>query len=282
MRWRGVGAVVGGLAVSVTVLVAQDVPAIFNMKLEQAQAYVVGAMREGRIQWAGYGMPFEKAQGEARGALVNTVLKWAKDYTESEPFGTRYANERKRLEPRAPMPRRPADEVLTKQKTDLDQRIAAEKRRLEAPPGRALTPEQVENARKAIDARLKGFETQRARFDDPQIVAEMRNNLETQAATEKQEYESARAKWEEQYPPDFHTLIAKRLHSFLSETADVDFGAKLVPCANNNSWRNHQCFANPNYEKKSPEWKLCYRAGKTAIDAARTFATNWLAEIEKK
>jgi hypothetical protein len=282
MRWRGFGAVVGGLAVSVAGLFAQDVPTIFNMRLQEAQGYVVDAMQDGRIQWAGYGMPFQKAQGEARGAVVKTVLQWAKEYTESEPFGTRYANERKRREPRAPITRRPADEVLTRQKTDLDQRIAAEKRRLEAPPPRALTPEQVENVRKATEERLKGFETQRARFDDPQLFAEMRGKLETQAATEKQEYESAHAKWEEQYPADFGTLISKRLRTFLSETADVDFGAKLVACANNNSWRNHKCFANPTYERKPPEWKLSYRAGKPALDAARSFATNWLAEIEKK
>ncbi len=44
----------------------------------------------------------------------------------------------------------------------------------------------------------------------------------------------------------------------------------------------HVCFADPNYEKKSPEWKYYYRAGKQPVEAARAFATSWLADVEKK
>ena len=282
MRIRDLAARVVGTAVCVAAVVAQDVPASINMKPDEARGYVFGAMKEGRIGWAGYEMPFKTATGEARVALINSVLGWAKAYTESEPFAAQYTNLRKRLEPRTPRPRKPADEELTRQKADLDRRIAAEKRRLETPPGRGMTPEQVESARKATEGRLKDLEAKRVRFDDPQVYAEMRDKLDAEAASEKQQYESERAKWEEQYPPDFRTLIAKRLRTFLTETADVDFAANLVPCAGSNSWRKHQCFANPNYEKKSLEWKLSYRVGKPSLDAARTFATNWLAELEKK
>ncbi len=214
-------------------------------------------------------------------ALVKTVLTWAKDYAESEAFATRYASERKRLEPRAPIARAPVDKVLATQKTDLDYRIATEKRRLEMPFPKNMTPEQVEAARKAAETRLKDYETRRAVFDNPQALAELRTKLETPAANERREYDTARAKWEADYPPDFRTLIAKRLHDFLSETADVDFGAKLVPCADH-SWMKLQCFANPNYEKKSVEWKACYRAGKPSLDAARAFATSWLGDLEKQ
>ncbi len=41
-------------------------------------------------------------------------------------------------------------------------------------------------------------------------------------------------------------------------------------------------FADPNYEKKSLEWKYCYRAGKQPVETARAFATSWLADLEKK
>ncbi len=281
MRLRTFGAVVCGAAIGATALVAQDVPAMFNMKLDLAQGYVASAMHDGRIQWQGYGTPFERAKGQARAALVNTVLTWVKDYTESEPFATRYNNERKRLEPRAPYPKPTADQVLGRQKADLEYRIATEKRRLEMPPPRNFTSEQVETARKATEARLKDFETRYAPLADPKTFSEMRNKLESQAASEKQQYESERAKWEEKYPADYRALIAKQLHRFLSETADVDYGAKLVPCTHD-AWRNLQCFANPNYENKSAEWKLCYRTGRQSVDAARAFATAWLGEIEKK
>ncbi len=39
-------------------------------------------------------------------------------------------------------------------------------------------------------------------------------------------------------------------------------------------------FVNPAYEKKPAEWKMAYRAGKPAVDAARTFAKAWLAELQ--
>ena len=39
-------------------------------------------------------------------------------------------------------------------------------------------------------------------------------------------------------------------------------------------------FANPEYEKKSGQWKLCYRAGKEPVEAARAFAKEWLGEMK--
>ncbi len=280
MRMRALVVALVGSAICVGALVAEDLPAMFRMKVEDAQGFVVEAMHGGRPSWMGYEFPFEQAKGEARAALVKTVLKWAKDYTESEAYATKYASERKRLEPRAPYQRPPADEVLARQKADLDYRIATEKRRLEMAPPRNQTPEQIEAGRKAAETRLQDYTTRRARFDDAQAFAEMRNKLEAPVLEEKREYESARAKWEENYPPDFRTLIAKQLRAFLSETADVDFSAKLVPCAAK-AWMKHKCFANPTFEKKSLEWKACFRAGKPSLDAARSFATNWLNEVEK-
>lgn len=41
-------------------------------------------------------------------------------------------------------------------------------------------------------------------------------------------------------------------------------------------------FADPGLEDKSSEWKLCYRAGREAVDAAREAAKAWITEIEKR
>jgi hypothetical protein len=53
-------------------------------------------------------------------------------------------------------------------------------------------------------------------------------------------------------------------------SATVDFEAKL----------EGSMFANPEYEKKSDQWKQCYRAGKAVITAAREEVTAWLKELE--
>lgn len=38
--------------------------------------------------------------------------------------------------------------------------------------------------------------------------------------------------------------------------------------------------ADPALKAKPSEWKLCFRAGKAAMDVARAFATEWLRELE--
>ena len=38
-------------------------------------------------------------------------------------------------------------------------------------------------------------------------------------------------------------------------------------------------FAETRYEMKPSEWKLCYRAGKAPVEAARAFAQGWLKEL---
>jgi len=79
-------------------------------------------------------------------------------------------------------------------------------------------------------------------------------------------------------PADARSVIATRLREFLALSATVDFGAKLVPCRNS----DRSCFADPAYEQKPGDWKKLYRAGKEPVEAARAFATRWLADIEKR
>jgi hypothetical protein len=38
-------------------------------------------------------------------------------------------------------------------------------------------------------------------------------------------------------------------------------------------------FADPALEARPKEWKMCFRAGKPATDAARAFAQKWLNDL---
>jgi hypothetical protein len=69
---------------------------------------------------------------------------------------------------------------------------------------------------------------------------------------------------EKKYPADPAELIKKRLEDFLAVSATVDFDAA----------------AEGDYHQKSPEYKMCYRAGKEVVDAAREEAQSWLDEIK--
>ena len=65
-------------------------------------------------------------------------------------------------------------------------------------------------------------------------------------------------------------MVANRLRRFLEVSSDVDYGAKLI------DKDGTKVFADPALEARPKEWKLCFRAGKPATDAARAFAQKWL------
>ncbi len=73
---------------------------------------------------------------------------------------------------------------------------------------------------------------------------------------------------------DFRPLLKKQLQAFVALCDDVDFGAKLYPSG------SKQYFVNPAYQRKSSEWKLLYRIGKTPTMAARQFAQEWVSELK--
>lgn len=277
MLMRRLAVAVGVSAVCVTALVAQDGLTTMGVRPNEAQTRLFEVLSSGRLYHDAAKTAFLKATSEARVAMVNGALTWAKEYTGSPEFAKRYATTRTQAEPRVPGGRKwTAEEELNRRQAFFEQRIATEKKKLEAPPSPRQTPEQQQAARTWSEDLIKRTETELARYKDPVARAELRKPYEI----EDQRYKEEHAKWEQDYPPEYRAAIAKRLREFLALSATVDFGAKLVPCKN--SWQRHSCFADPTYEKKADEWKRCYRAGKQPVDAARTFATAWLQELEKK
>ncbi len=279
MRLRRLVVTVGAAALCVTALVAaEDALTALGVSANEAKASLFEVIGKGSMyDNAAKGAFLKAATAEARVALVNGALAWAKAYTESPEFAKRYTTTRAESEPRLSGRRTwTAEEEINKRQAFLEQRIANEKKALEAPPSPRQTPEQQLATRKSSEDLIKRTETALARFKDPVTRAEMRKPYEV----EETEVKEAHAKWEENYPADYRVVVAKRLRAFLALSATVDFGAKLVPCKD--SWEHHSCFVNPAYEKQSDQWKRLYRAGKPAVDAARAFATNWLSEIEKR
>jgi hypothetical protein len=75
---------------------------------------------------------------------------------------------------------------------------------------------------------------------------------------------------ENKYPSDPQRLIKKRLEEFLEVSGSVDFNARLA----GNS------FTNAEYEGKDDRWKMCFRAGREVVGAAREEAKKWLSELQ--
>lgn len=72
------------------------------------------------------------------------------------------------------------------------------------------------------------------------------------------------------YPSDPTDMVKQRLQDFLRVSKTVDFDAEV----------SNGRFTKKEYESKSAQWKMCYRAGKEVVEAAREEAKQWLAELE--
>ena len=97
-----------------------------------------------------------------------------------------------------------------------------------------------------------------------------------QAQEEKERYEEAknRPPDPDAAPADPRVALKRALKEFVDRTAGIDYAAALKTSS------GRKLFVSAAFEQKPKEWKLCFRAGKDACEAARTFATTWLAELK--
>ena len=199
--------------------------------------------------------------------LVDELLGWLKAYLATPEFKEAYAKVREDAQPTAPEDRGTVDEEIQRRHEDQQAQIAEMRKNLENAPA-----DQRKQMQEAVESTARQME---AMDKDPKMQSIIRTGIENERAQEKSRYEDALAAWQDQLPEDPGRLVAKHVHEFLEACADVDFEAKLVP----NGARMK--FADPKYEAKDSNWKLCFRAGKEAVAAAREFGTAWLAELPK-
>jgi hypothetical protein len=221
-----------------------------------AKAAVLDALDTGSVPLYPVNQKFKPAAAAARAAMTSAGLLWAKSYTQTPEFAAAYAKLREERKPQpitanAEMQRQLAELETTKKE------IAA------------LPPEQ----RRAAEELLKNAEAQ---LRSPERQQAMKEAAAADQESHKEDYDAAMKDWQTRYPADPRQLIAWRLHQFLDLSESVDFDAKLVPAG------GRMQFANAEYEHKSSDWKLCYRAGREAVAAARIFANSWLAEISPR
>jgi len=269
----GIGVVLG-LAGCLAVLRAADAIRDLGLKEADAKESVVQAIKSGTVNWWPASKAFKAAAPAVRAGLVTGALTWAKTYTASAEFTTAYEKVRQNQKPEAPKPKS-ADEEIARQRAELEKSIAETKKTLAEPPA-GLSPEIAKAVRDGSEAALKSLTAMLADLDKPQMKAMQGQGIEYENKSRQDQYQRSMKEWEARYPIDPKLLLVTRLQHFLDQSAGVDFGATLVPCG------SKKCFADKPSEQKPQNWKLCYRAGKEAVDAGRAFATTWLAELQKK
>ncbi len=267
---RGVATILGILLLFVMAsAVAQSVMGSLGVKEDEAKRQAVFALTSNRVPVQLAAKAFKAADSALRAKLVQGAMAWFKAYSESAAFKADYDRQRESAKPAPPRPKESVDSQLARQKAERLKNLEDMRKSLDK-----MTPEM----RKTMEATIKQMEETFAQQDaDPRMAALMRQGLEAQQAEEEKSYRERVAQHEKRFPADPRVLIAQRLQGFLDVSKDVDFDAKLYAAE-----RGKMKFANGAYESKPETWKLCYRAGKPAVDAARAFAFSWLKEIQGK
>lgn len=242
-----------------------DILAKLGLEQASAKENIMASLASGSVYNYEAIEAFKSLPVSARATIVQAGLGWIKAYVETAEFKAAYREFRDGKKPETPAARPSADEALKQQKADFEKQIAETRKSMAA-----LDAE----TRKAMEA---GIQQMRAQMDqmgkDPQQKELMSQMTEMGRQEDKQRFEEQLKSWNEQFPADHRLLIRKRINDFLAASADVDFSAKLLPRG------DKMIFANDEYEQKSSEWKVCFRAGREATAAARAFAKSWLAEL---
>ncbi|NTV46702.1 MAG: hypothetical protein HGB11_09365 [Chlorobiales bacterium] len=244
-----------------------DILSRLGINQNTAQDNVLYAYANGNVNYYLAAKSFKAAASSERVDLVKSLLGWVKTYTASPTFQKAYAALREERKPSPPVSES-YDEVMKKQRAD------AKKQQEEALKGLEKMPPET---RKQVEAAIKqSIATQKEMDNNPEFQKMQKDGFIQDQARKKEQYQESMKRWEEDYPADSKVLVAKRLKSFLDLSADVNFDAKLTQRG------DRKIFADPNYERKSSEWKLCYRAGKETVNAAREFSSSWLKELGAK
>ncbi|MGZ4787862.1 MAG: hypothetical protein ACXVZX_05035 [Terriglobales bacterium] len=256
------------IAVGTATLLAQSTLADFGIREADLKSYLVGAVVNGNIPVYPNRKTFTAASPSLRSAFVRNALAVIKTYTESAAFQAEYAKQRASAKPTTLVSKGTPDEQYAKQLADQQKSLAEMK---------ANVAKMSSDMQKQMAPVVKQMEETFAKqAKDPQMVAMMKQGYAMQAQGNQQSCQQELARYEERYPADPKVLIARRLHQFLDLTKDIPYNAKLVP-----GYGGKMKFGDPQLEAKPSEWKLCYRAGKEPVDAARAFAADWLKQLGK-
>ncbi|HEY1115570.1 MAG TPA: hypothetical protein VGE66_18510 [Chitinophagaceae bacterium] len=219
----------------------------------------------GYLQYAGISKARHIAAGD-RATVAKDMLSFTRTYLQGEEF--RKAYEQLRASKKPTEPEQPESEAQIRRKN-----IDAMKEGI-ANVEKGMKTANAE-MKKILQESLEMFQKQLKEYQDPNNAM---IKLMAQGAVQSYEYQTAAykedlKKWEKEYPADPAPFIKKRLEQMLEYTKDIDYDAQLTE-------RNgKKYFTKPEYERKSSQWKMGFRAGKEVTETARAYVQQWIREM---
>jgi hypothetical protein len=212
----------------------------------------------------------QETPNSARAGFVQQIGAFVKLYTESAAFAEEYQRERETRKPLAPEAPKSMDAQRKEQKEQLQTSIQQTEEGM-----KSMSPD-LQASMKQVLTELKA---QLKSLDDPNnpmFSKEVEEIYKQSYAAQLEEHKQKLTQWQQDYPQDPRELIRRRLMEFLELSQSVDFNAALVK-----DEQGKKTFANVVYERKPDSWKMCFRAGREAVNAGRDFAQQWLAQLKK-
>src|SRR5215213_3178283 len=248
-----------------------DVWQQLGLTLPDAQLNIKNSILNGSLYYYGAKNAKSIITGN-RAAVINEMVAYSKKYSSSSEFKAAYKKNRDQLKPK-PYDYVPATaesiKAREKQRLEMNLKTAEEGLNSTNPKIKNGAPTRIDNIKKELAA-----------LDDPnnKTIKRMLDDENRSYESIVKQNEDAQKKFELRYPEDPQLLIKRRLEEMLNITADVDYAAELKET----EWKGKKwkVFVNPEYERKSKEWKLAFRAGKPVTDAVRAAAEKWLKEFK--
>jgi hypothetical protein len=250
---------------------AQDLLATLGISVGRAKEAVFDSFMSDAVSIAGKPAAFTAMSPDARVAVVNFALNLARTFVESDDFKRRYADHREANGP-DPLPEeQTAEQIFQRQRAGFENQVAEMRKLFDQ-----ITPEQratLEEGWTEMRGRLSEMEKGEKR-------KEIEGLLKDERDAQVRARDAAMKEFEKTYPADPRALVAMRLRHFLDATGDVNYSAQLVDTSVGNAKK--KVFADAALEAKPAQWKMAFRAGKPATDAARAFAQKWLADLKSQ
>lgn len=236
-----------------------------GMTKGQANQKITNSLLGGSIDYFGV-RNLKNIAVNDRAAIAKELSAYAKQYVNSQEYIKQYIALKESNKPE-PM----------KVETPEELRTSTIKRAREAVQEMEESLKKAPSDMKSIfEKTLEAAKQNLKNAEDPnnKYLKSYSQNFATLEKQMKQSYENALKSWETRYPANHLLFVKGRLQEFLNATKDIDFNAQLTT-------RNGiKYFVNADYERKDNRWKMAFRAGKPAIDVARSFAEQWIGEIK--
>ncbi len=205
-----------------------------------------------------------------RAAVTKDMLIYCKKHVGTETFNQQYIEYRKRIKPIAPAIRT-KDQIRQELVSNYEEDLKNYQNSLNV--ALVLRDEEMKNsAEKALTKCRKSLEE--VNSGTGKLLSEQLIYADMRYKSEMGRYQSQICQWEQNYPPGSSQLVKRRLEYFLQTTKDINFNATLKEV------RGKKIFVDPYYERKPAEWKMGFRAGKEVVQTARSFASDWIKELQ--